>query len=188
MAGQAESEIHGAAGAHARRLIGQIDLHVVMIEELVIERKDGLVDGLFRDEEKPPGVRVGGKGCALTRGGDEFEQFGGKSFGRLNIDPDASQVFASSNGGNSDAGIVGERAQDAFWPNWRPCRRFGQRCPLMAQLFDQRSRNNTRRSARPSYVQRAAAERTGFFREQSMLVAWADQPVINQNAWWRERA
>jgi hypothetical protein len=21
-----------------------------------------------------------------------------------------------------------------------------------------------------------------------MLVAWADQPVINQNAWWRERA
>lgn len=58
----------------------------------------------------------------------------------------------------------------------------------MAQLFDQRARNNTRRSAGPSYLDRAAAERTSFFREQRMLVAWADQPVINQNAWWRERA
>lgn len=184
VASDTESEIHGAAAAQARFLIGQIDFHVVMTEELVIQRKDGLIDGLFRDEEKPAGARIGGKRCALARGNNELEEFGRKSFGRLNINPDASQVFARSNGGNSDAGIMGERAQDAFWPNWRPRRRFGQGCPLMAQLFDQRARNNARRSAGPSYLDRAAAERTSFFREQRMLVARADQPVINQNAWW----
>lgn len=89
MASDAESEIHGAAAAQARLLIGQIDFHVVMTEELVIEWKDGLIDGLFRDEEKPAGARIGGKRCALARGNNELEQFGRKSFGRLNINPDA---------------------------------------------------------------------------------------------------
>lgn len=55
----------------------------------MIEWKDGLIDGLFRDEEKPAGARIGGKRCALARGNNELEQFGRKSFGRLNINPDA---------------------------------------------------------------------------------------------------
>ena len=107
-------KIHSSTSAQARFLIGYIDFDVLMIQELAVQRINCLVNRLFGDEVELSAVRNGSNRCALSWRGDLFDKSGGEGFGRLYIDPYAREIFESTDGGNSDAGIVGQRAQYAF--------------------------------------------------------------------------
>ena len=110
--GDAISELDLAAVAHDRLAFAETDFHIVMLQKRPIERIDCLVDGFFRNEQQPAAIGVIIHPAPLGGSCDDLQQFGWKSFGRLDVYPDGCNVATHRDGGNGNPGIMRQGADD----------------------------------------------------------------------------
>ena len=108
MRGHAKSEFENAPVSYNGFAISKINLNVVVFEEYLIERVDGLVHGLLSCEEESPVVEIVANSELLLRSCDQFQQFRRKQFGRFDVYSHRRDVATQSDSRNGDTVIVCE--------------------------------------------------------------------------------
>ena len=106
-----------ASGSGRREPAGKVDLDVVKIQKLVIERISRLVDRLLDGEEKLCPQRVVSNRTPLPRCDGQLEHVRGQRRGRFDIDADRIQVTPQPDSGDSNSIIVRHRAHDSGGPD-----------------------------------------------------------------------
>src|SRR5512137_2713100 len=74
MGGDRESDVDDTAGAHGGFAVGEVDLHVMMLEKGLVEWMDRLVNSLFGSEQQSPPQRIVANVYALFGCRDQIQQ------------------------------------------------------------------------------------------------------------------
>jgi hypothetical protein len=106
-----------ASGSGRREPAGKVDLDVVKIQKIMIERVGRLVDRLLDGEEKLCPQRVVSNRKALAWRGDQLEHVRRQRRGRIDIDADRIQVTPQPDSGDSNPIIMCHRAYDSGGPD-----------------------------------------------------------------------
>jgi hypothetical protein len=114
-----ESKLDRPAIANGGFAILEIDLHVVMIEENLVEWMDRLEHGLLGNKDKPSMIGIVTDIDPFQRGRNDLQQFRGQALRRLDIYSNGTNVTARSDGRNGHTSIVAERAGNSCRPNGR---------------------------------------------------------------------
>ena len=106
--GDAKSQFDDPTIAHDRFALGKTNLHVVMVEERLVEWIYCLVYGLLGDEKQSSLVRVIAYSQPLLRRCDQVQQFSRQRFGRLDVYPYGAYITTHPDCRDRNTRIVGE--------------------------------------------------------------------------------
>src|SRR5262249_408825 len=117
--GDAKSQFDDPTVTHDRFALGKTNLHVVMVEEGLVEWVYCFVYRLLGDEKQSSMIRVITQSQPLLRRCDQVQQFRRQWFGRLDVYPYGAHITTHPDGCHRNPRIVGERTDHACGPGWR---------------------------------------------------------------------
>src|SRR5262249_12542993 len=142
----AKSQLDHTTVAHNRFALTKTDLHIMMVQEGLIEWIDRFVHGLLGDEEQPSTVRIITYSQPLLRRCNQFQQFRWQWIGRLNVDADGINVTAHSNCCHCNLSIVGKRTDNTCGKGRRSSGSFRYRALRLPKSLQQLTRDDTSRA------------------------------------------
>ena len=143
-------EVDDTPTLHRRPARTQKDIDVMVLQELAIERVDGLVDRFLDGEQQAGAIGIVANPLSFGVRCYDGHKVPVERLVRFNINSQPGIVTPQRDCGHSYCGIVGQRSNNVTWPQWNARRGLRDGLLRMSQALQKLARNDTRRAARPS--------------------------------------